>query len=89
MADDPVPLVSRTTVKTHRMRWFVYTDEGKVRRRSTMTGRWDYDVECACGWETATGGGPKTYIDKEVWGHRLSVELGLDDGQGQERHRER
>lgn len=74
------------------MTWFVYTDQGRVRRSASLnlsgTG-WDYDVECACGWETATGGEPKAYIDREVWGHRLSVELGLDDEQGQERHRER
>lgn len=34
MADDPAPLISRATVKTHRMTWFVYTDEGRVRRRA-------------------------------------------------------
>lgn len=77
-------------VTGHRISWFVYTggsvadDRGvtrpeRVPHTSNMRGRWPrgYDVECSCGWRTRTGGGVRSYIRREVAGHRLDVELGL------------
>lgn len=71
-------LISKDTVKAHRMTWWVLVDPVErtwMRRTSSMRGWWPgYDVECTCGWKSATGGAVKSYIDKIVWDHRFDAE---------------
>lgn len=61
-----------------RIRWWVYTGERdadgravRIPRTATMRGRWPgYDAECSCGWESATGGAIRAYIERQVWMHK-------------------
>lgn len=61
------------TKQKHQIKWFVYSGGKKIRRESTMRGRWDYDVTCSCGWETNTGGAILSYMRFEVWYHKNIV----------------
>lgn len=56
---------------THRIKWFVYAGDKKIRRESTMRGTWAYDVECSCGWITRTGGATLSAIRLEIWLHKI------------------
>jgi hypothetical protein len=68
-------LITKETMKAHRMRWFVYADGVRMPKVATMRGQWGYDVECSCGkWDTKTGGATKYYIDGEIFDHRLSAQ---------------
>ena len=58
------------TKQAHRMKWFVYDGNNKIRREVTMCGDWGYDVECSCGWITRTGGATRSYIREEIWYHK-------------------
>lgn len=63
-----------------RITWWVYTGatdpatgrRERIRRTAAMRGFWPgYDVECACGWATNTGGAVRSYIEQEVWMHKF------------------
>jgi hypothetical protein len=54
----------------HRISWWVWAGDQKIRRAATMRGTWGYDVTCSCGWETRTGGATLRYIRDEVWHHK-------------------
>jgi hypothetical protein len=55
----------------HKMKWFVYAGDKKIRREATMRGSWGYDVECSCGWTTRTGGATLSAIRHEIWLHKI------------------
>lgn len=62
----------------HRIRWYVYTGNGKERipRTAAMRGPWPgYDVICSCGWETRTGGGVRSYIEEKIWAHKRGLDV--------------
>ena len=52
------------------VKWFVYAGEEKIRYTSTMRGRWGYDAECSCGYETKTGGGVRTWVASLMEDHK-------------------
>lgn len=52
------------------IKWFVYAGEKKIARTSSMRGRWGYDAECSCGYQTNTGGGVRSYVADLIEGHK-------------------
>lgn len=58
------------TKQAHRIKWFVYSDNKKIRHEKSMRGNWGWDVECSCGWATITGGATLSYIRDIVWYHK-------------------
>lgn len=67
-------MITEKTMKAHRARWFVYAGGRKIPRTSTMRGRWDYDAECSCGWESRTGGALRRAVEEELLAHRLEMQ---------------
>lgn len=65
----------KVIVPGHKISWFVYAGLEKVRRTSGMRGMWGYDVECECGWKTATGGGTKRWLEDMVWDHKFDARM--------------
>lgn len=63
-------LLTAETKAAHRARWFVYAASEKIPYQSTMRGTWGFDVECSCGWKSATGGGLRRYIEEQLGNHR-------------------
>lgn len=61
------------TAAGHRMAWYVYAGAEKIRHTASMRGAWGYDVTCSCGWETRTGGAVRSYIEAEVWLHKMGT----------------
>jgi hypothetical protein len=66
----------------HRIRYYVYligADGSKelIPRESTMRGDWPMEAKCSCGWETRTGGGVRSWIEKQVQDHKFDVNIGL------------
>jgi hypothetical protein len=62
----------------HRVRWWVYAGGERIPRTSTMRGRWDYDATCSCGWDSRSGGGVRSSIERAVADHRFDVEFYAD-----------
>lgn len=58
----------------HRITWWVWAGSEKIRRTAKMRGTWGYDVTCSCGWETRTGGAVRSYIESEVYLHKILSE---------------
>ena len=70
---------------THKIRWYIYTYDSAGRRHMIprthgIRGSWGYDVICSCGWESRTGGAIRTYMEREVWLHKI---LESDDEGGE------
>jgi hypothetical protein len=60
----------------HRIQWWAYAHDGlgnteKIRRTHDMRGSWGFDVTCSCGWETKTGGAIRSYLEREIFWHKL------------------
>ena len=62
--------VTKATMRAHRARWYVKTGVGSdsptgwLPHTASMRGAWPgYDVECSCGWRSATGGGVRADAD--------------------------
>lgn len=62
------------TGTTHHITWWVYVGSGadkqRIRRTSTMRGRWDFDATCTCGWDSQTGGAVRGYVTRAVADHK-------------------
>ena len=54
-----------------RITWWVYAGSDRIRRTATMRGQWSYDATCTCGWDTRTGGAVRSYIEREIYFHKL------------------
>lgn len=66
--ESKMKLVATDTKVT--IKWFVYAGEEKIARTSSMRGRWGYDAECSCGYETKTGGGVRTWVESMIEDHK-------------------
>lgn len=60
-------MVSETKVQ---IKWFVWSEDVKMRREASMRGTWGWDAECSCGWSTKTGGGTYPSVAAEVNKHK-------------------
>ena len=58
-------------MSAHRITWYVWAGNEKLRHTAKMRGTWGYDAECACGWATHTGGAVRRAVADEVWLHKL------------------
>ena len=65
-------MTTETVAAEHRISWWVWAGDGKIRRAATMRGTWGYDATCSCGWETRTGGALERYIRDQIWAHKRS-----------------
>lgn len=68
----------QTPASAHRITWWVYVGSPpqRVRREATMSGTWDYDATCSCGWDSSTGGGLERYVRERVSEHKADVAAG-------------
>jgi hypothetical protein len=57
-------------VPGHRVSWWVYAGDERVRYTSTMRGAWGYDATCECGWDSQTGGGVESWVTRLVNEHK-------------------
>lgn len=62
--------VTETQIAEHRITWFVWAGNEKIRRTATMRGSWGYDVECSCGQKSRTGGATLGYMKGQVYDHK-------------------
>lgn len=65
-----------TTIKGHRISWYVYAGGERIKRTAAMRGTWGYDAECECGWRTTTGGAVQSHVRAEVEFHKWDVQHG-------------
>jgi hypothetical protein len=63
-----------TRNESHKIRWFVVVDGERIPRQSSMSGKWDYDATCSCGWATHTGGALENEIRRQIADHKWDVE---------------
>jgi hypothetical protein len=63
-------MTTTAAAEAPRIAWWVYVGRERIRRTSTMRGRWSYDATCSCGWDTHTGGAVRSYIEREIWTHK-------------------
>jgi hypothetical protein len=61
----------------HKIKWFVYAGETLIPRESTMRGEWAHEAKCSCGWESHTGGGTRTYVQRKVEDHKFDMRHGF------------
>jgi len=57
-------------VPGHRITWWVYAGDERIRYQSTMRGSWGYDATCSCGWDSKTGGGVERWVTELVNEHK-------------------
>jgi hypothetical protein len=57
-------------VPGHRITWWVYAGDERIRYQSTMRGQWGYDATCECGWDSRTGGGVERWVTELVNEHK-------------------
>jgi hypothetical protein len=79
---------SPETRRAHRARWFVWAWDGKghverLPHRADMRGTWGWDVECACGWQSRTGGATRLSVLHDLWFHRWQAEQDAQEGGSQ------
>lgn len=68
-------MITAETRAAHKATWYVYSAGQKLRRVATMRGSWDgYDVECSCGWTSATGGAIKVRVQESLDDHRFDAQ---------------
>jgi len=74
-------LITAETMRAHRARWFVYAGGygqplEKLPHTAQMRGHWTgWDVECSCGWTSATGGAIRARVAEALWDHRFDVQV--------------
>jgi len=60
------------TEKIH-IKWFAVLSDGSKIRNNKGFQHNAWDIECSCGWKTATGGAIKAYIKTEIFHHKWLV----------------
>ena len=62
-------------MKGHRMSWWAKDGTGlAVPRNQTMSaGDWGWDVDCQCGWKSATGGAIQAEVKRQIQDHLWEV----------------
>lgn len=63
-------------MSAHRITWWVWAGNQRIRRTAIMRGMWGYDASCSCGWKTVTGGATRRYVERQVWMHKFNVQNG-------------
>jgi hypothetical protein len=53
-----------------QIKWFAILHDGSKMRNSQGFVHNAWDVECSCGWKTATGGAIKASVLRDVWAHK-------------------
>lgn len=71
------PALTPEQKQQHQIRWYVHSGGELIPRESTMRGQWGFEAKCSCGWETKSGGGVESWIDRMIWNHKFDVTIGL------------
>lgn len=72
--------MTHTSTPGHTVRWYVYADGVRIPRTAMMRGQWGYDAVCSCGWDSKTGGGVRSYVEREVTEHKSDVAYCAEKG---------
>jgi hypothetical protein len=63
----------QATTETVSIKWFAVLHDGSRMRNNAGFIHNAWDVECSCGWESATGGAIKSCIQSEIENHKRIV----------------
>jgi len=70
---EPMTTSRTAAAQPHRITWWVYAGDQRIRHTATMRGQWGYDATCSCGWETHTGGAVRRYVQDSVDFHKWEM----------------
>ena len=65
-------------LKGHRITWWVYAGDERIRSQKSMRGAWGYDATCECGWDSKTGGGTAVSVGRAVNDHKADAATPVD-----------
>ena len=61
----------KATTEKVSIKWFAVLHDGSHMRNNQGFIHNAWEVECSCGWKTATGGAIKSYLMQEVKSHKI------------------
>lgn len=66
-------MTTEKTTQAHKITWWVYAADERIRRTASMRGTWGYDATCSCGWDSRTGGAVRSDVEHKVWFHKVTA----------------